>query len=283
MSLGQQGHRSVEPSFADVIAVEHLGDDQFRAADPRQLSFFLGGKELAAAVGAAATTLSGDMRLFSLVSSFVGRRHLDAPLLFRVRRVSDGRSFSTREIEASTDAGAVWFKAMATFHAGEEGVDQQVTMPPATRPEELLSAEEEATLGDARPRNAVAFPWDADFELRFEHVDDRRYAFWARTRLPVGGDHILQDCAAVYASDVRGGSPGLLVSGWPQIRMNATTLDHSVWLHRPFRPDEWFHIEAHAETTSGCRSLTSATMHDLDGSRVATYVQTTLVRPNVST
>jgi acyl-CoA thioesterase-2 len=283
MSLGLEGHGSDEPSFADVIAVEDLGDDQFRSADPRQLGFFLGGKELAAAVGAAATTLGGDLRLFSLVSSFVGRRHLDAPLLFRVRRVSDGRSFSTREIEATSDTGAVWFKAMATFHAGEEGIDQQVTMPPSARPEDLLSAEEEAALGEARPRNAVAFPWDADFELRFERVEESRYAFWARTRWPVGDDPVLQDCAAVYASDVRGGSPGLLVSGWPQVRMNATTLDHAVWLHRPFRPDKWFHIEAHAETTAGCRSLTSATMHGLDGARLATYVQTTLVRPNVST
>ena len=265
-------------TFADAIAVESLGDNRFRSADPRAIDFFLGGKEIAAGAYAAATTVEPALRLLSASTTFVGRREVTGPLFFQVKSLRDGRSFATREVEASQPETGTWFKSVLTFHAVEDGVDRQLSLPTAPPPDELLTADQEASLGDRRPLNAASFPWDADFELRFERVPDVGYRFWARSRLPIGDDPILQDCAVLYLSDLRGGSPGLLVSGWPHQRMNAATLDHTVWLHRSAKVDEWLLVDLNLLSIAGSRSLSMATICTQLGEHVATYVQDTIVR-----
>jgi acyl-CoA thioesterase II len=56
------------------------------------------------------------------------------------------------------------------------------------------------------------------------------------------------------------------------------TLDHALWLHAPFRADEWVQIAVSPVVNSGGRGLASGSVSREDGSLVASFVQEVLLQ-----
>jgi acyl-CoA thioesterase-2 len=56
------------------------------------------------------------------------------------------------------------------------------------------------------------------------------------------------------------------------------SLDHALWLHRPFRADEWFLYDCWSPSASGARGLATGRMFTVDGTHIATAVQEGLLR-----
>ncbi len=64
------------------------------------------------------------------------------------------------------------------------------------------------------------------------------------------------------------GSPG----------MQAASLDHTIWFHRPFRADEWWLYDQVTPSASGGRGLAIARVFSRDGRLVASVAQEGLIR-----
>jgi acyl-CoA thioesterase-2 len=62
-------------------------------------------------------------------------------------------------------------------------------------------------------------------------------------------------------------------------RVQAASLDHTVWLHRPFRADEWLLYDQVSPSASGGRGLALGRLFTQDRRLVATVAQEGLVRP----
>jgi acyl-CoA thioesterase-2 len=62
----------------------------------------------------------------------------------------------------------------------------------------------------------------------------------------------------------------------PEIQ--AASLDHSIWFHRPFRADEWFLYDQWSPSASGGRGLSVARVFTQDGRLVASVAQEGLIR-----
>lgn len=98
---------------------------------------------------------------------------------------------------------------------------------------------------------------------------------------PVGEDPTLHAALLTYASDYflldmafrSGPEPydGASVVGY--------SLDHSLWLHRPVRFDQWHLHTQELVALTGHRGLVRGSIHDADGHLVATVAQEVLVRP----
>jgi acyl-CoA thioesterase-2 len=94
-------------------------------------------------------------------------------------------------------------------------------------------------------------------------------------------DPLLHACALTYASDLTLLDAVLSMHGevWGPGGFVGASLDHALWLHRPFRADEWFLYDCWSPSASGGRGLATGRMFTVDGRHIASAVQEGLLRP----
>ena len=74
--------------------------------------------------------------------------------------------------------------------------------------------------------------------------------------------------ATLVPHDLYIGSPGI----------QAASLDHTIWFHRPFRADEWWLYDQVTPSAIGGRGLAIARVFSRDGRLVASVAQEGLIR-----
>ncbi len=107
-----------------------------------------------------------------------------------------------------------------------------------------------------------------------------RNRVWMRAGGRLADDELLHVCVLTYASDLTllGSAlvPHGLIVGDP--RVQAASLDHAVWLLRPFRADEWLLYDQQSPAAAGGRGLAAGRIFTRDGTLVASVVQEGVVR-----
>jgi acyl-CoA thioesterase-2 len=97
---------------------------------------------------------------------------------------------------------------------------------------------------------------------------------------PVDDDPVHHQALLAYASDY--GLLGAVLQPHGVTlrdpRMMAASLDHAIWLHRPFRMDDWILYVAESPAASGARGFTRGTFFTRSGELVASVAQEGLVR-----
>lgn len=227
-----------------------------------------GGLIAAQALGAAGATVDGPKRPQSLHLYFVRGGRYDLPVEFRVERTRTGRSFDTRRVTAVQD-GDVILEMIASFHLPEPGADWHPVNEPTV------------AFDDATPkRPAIEF---ADrFDIRTAPGDESLFAippFWIRVRDRIEDDPLLSACALTFISDF-GPVPVARPPG-TALDMGAgytTSLDHSVWFHRPFSPNAWHRYEVRSVNNADSRGLAVGSLYDAAGSLIASTTQEALWR-----
>jgi acyl-CoA thioesterase-2 len=63
-----------------------------------------------------------------------------------------------------------------------------------------------------------------------------------------------------------------------QSNLQAASLDHSIWFHRPLRMDEWLLYEMDSPNANGGRGLNFGRIYSQDGRLVASTAQEGLMR-----
>jgi len=271
-----------------LLELEPIEVNIFRGTSPdenRQRVF--GGQVAGQALMAATRTVDDALPAHSLHSYFLRAGDPQAPILYEVDRIRDGRSFATRRVVAIQHGRAI-FNLQASFHKLEDGFEHQVTMPKVPAPESLPDfatrmAPFKAQMGEwfDRPR-----PIDSRFvglhpiERRQAHAVTNRLQVWFKADGALGDDPAIHQCVAAYASDqtlldTTLGPHGL---GWGEEVMMAS-LDHAMWFHRSFRADEWLLFDQHPMSTSGGRGLARGEIYSADGILVASAMQEGLIRP----
>ena len=246
-----------------------------------------GGQVFAQALVAARRTVDDPSReAHSAHGYFILPGDLAAPIVYFVDRLRDGRSFTTRRVTAIQHGQAI-FNLSASFHVREEGPAHQSPMPDAPDPDTItpeLDLIRERAGAIPEPLRSV-LTQDRPIDVRpVEPRGDearlplRRAWFRAIGRLP---DSIsTQQAILAYASDY-----GLLVTALQPhgIRYRApglqlASLDHSLWMHRPFRADEWLLYTTDSPVTNGARGFVRGTIHSRSGELVASVAQEGLIR-----
>jgi acyl-CoA thioesterase-2 len=253
--------------LVSLLDLEAVKPDAFLGASPRiGWQRLYGGQVVAQALMAACRTIDSGQLPHSLHAYFVRAGDEGQPVLYEVDRVRDGRSFSTRQVVAYQEGGAI-LNLIASFHAPEPGADvQSVTMPSCEGP-------------DAGER------WPTD--LFFDHRVLGRWRDpqagargWMRTLAALGDDPILHACAFAYLSDedALGAAltPHPLSMSWEH--MMAASLDHAIWFHRPLRADDWLLFDLTGYGVADSRGLATVQVYDQSGVHVASVAQEALGR-----
>lgn len=251
-----------------MLRLDRDGDTFVATAERGPGSRLFGGLIAAQALRAAGATVDEPKRPQSLHLYFVRGGRYDVDITLTVERTRTGRSFDTRRVTAVQD-GAVILEMIASFHRPEPGADRH---PPAAAG---------LALADAVPKHpAVEF---ADrFEIRTAPEDSSPFAvppYWIRTREPVEDDPLVRACTLTLMSDL-GPVPAARPLGASKYFDSgfATSLDHSLWFHRPFHPGEWHHYDVRAVNNSDSRGLVFGSLYDASGTLIASMTQEALWR-----
>lgn len=276
-------------TFFDILDLEHVDDNRFRGRSHRtSWRRVFGGQVLAQAVIAAARSVSG-RSINSLHAYFVLPGDPELPIDYVVEPIRDGYSFSVRRITAIQEDRPI-FTASASFHRGETGYEHQPAMPDVPSPEDLPDGEElmRTVLADA-PESIRRY-WRRDRPVDLRPTDAQAFAtgkreatrsLWMRCLGPFpDGDHVHQ-AAIAYASDLTLIDSTLMVHGTtvlsPQIQ--AASLDHAIWFHRPARADAWLLYTEEGPVAAGARGFALGRFFTRDGELVASTAQEGLIRP----
>ena len=245
-----------------------------------------GGQVFAQALVAARRTVDEEREAHSAHGYFILPGDLAAPIVYFVDRLRDGRSFTTRRVTAIQHGHAI-FNMSVSFHLREEGPEYQSPMPDVPDPETLtpeLELIRERAGGIPEPLRSV-LTQDRPIDVRpvEPHGTEtraplRRAWFRANGRLP--DDLSIHQAVLAYASDY-----GLLVTAlqphgikYRTPGLQLASLDHSLWMHRPFRADEWLLYSTDSPVTGGARGFVRGTIHARSGELVASAAQEGLIR-----
>ncbi|MGW0590596.1 acyl-CoA thioesterase [Streptosporangium sp. NPDC002607] len=273
--------------LVELLDLERVDRDLFRGVskDLDSVRVF-GGQVIAQALAAAGRTVPPDRPVHSLHAYFVLAGDPRIPIVYRVERTRDGRSFTTRRVAAIQD-GEVIFSLSASFHIPEDGPEHQITPLTGTDlggvPAEGAARRDPYGEGADHDRVMSAFPVDVRWvETGSFDADPRspRQRNWFRADGDLPDDRLVHACALAYMSDLSLLAAALPPSGLSPLRgeVMMASLDHAMWFHRRFRADEWLLYDNEGPTAGGGRALVRGEMYDLSGRLVASVAQEGLLR-----
>lgn len=246
-----------------------------------------GGQVMGQGVAAAAATVDSFRHMHSMHGYFLRPGRSDVPMTFEVGRLHDGRSFATRRVQAY-QGGKVLMSMIASFQLDEEGLEHQQRrdMSGLPDPESLPSVWEK--YGHLTGSGQASWLLNRPFDFRYLDsdivlsVEEQRsdQLIWMRTRDTLPDARNLHAAALTFGSDYVLTEPIMRQHDmpWATPGLRAASLDHAVWIHRPFRADDWLLYELDSPTSQGGRGLSHGRFYDREGNLVASVTQEAMVR-----
>jgi acyl-CoA thioesterase II len=209
----------------------------------------------------------------------------------RVTSLQEGKRFSSRHVRASQGNGRVVLDAQVTcalpLDAPSHGSPSNA--PAGERPEDLahLRDVDPALLRGIQRLGGYSEDHKPSIEFRIPDPQrqlspatmDARFRFWMRPAHRLPDDPRLHAAAFAYQSDwwVNFSALGLHLRELGERRLYIASLNHAIWLHRPFRSDQWLHVETVSPASGSGRGFCIGSVHDREGLSLATVTQECLM------
>lgn len=276
--------------LVDLLTLEKLEENIYRGISRNLVGKrVFGGQVLGQALRAASYTT--DRPAHSLHAYFLYGGDINAPIIYEVDRLRDGKSFVRRQVRA-IQHGRVIFSAMVSFANPEEGLNYQHQEPEYPAPETLKSENElkEGILNFVPENVRASFMRERHVEIRpidpvnpFQPQPEAPYnAHYIRThdRIPKQLDDIaLHQAIVAFYSDFTLMTTALRPHGLSYISpsLQCASIDHAIYFHRPLRADEWMLYDMEATVSAASRGLNFGRMWQ-NGQLVCSTVQEGLIR-----
>jgi len=274
----------------DLLDVEEIDTDLYRGPRlPEGRGRVFGGQVIGQALRAAMRSVGDGRRANSLHAYFLRAGDDALPIVYRVERDFDGKSFANRRVIA-LQRGQPILNLAASFQTPEEGLSHQVAMPDVPDPEALVS-EAELIRRESKASGAPEPTWFSrpqPIEIRptvprpmfSPQKREPRFASWFRVVAPVGDDPDLHRAILAYASDMRLLATSMLPHGvsWATPGMQTASLDHALWIHQEARTDDWLLFATESPWSGHARGFNRGEIFDRAGRLVASVAQEGLIR-----
>jgi len=276
--------------LVELLEIEEIDTDLYRGKRGRDgFGRVFGGQVVAQALQAAQRSTDEPKIAHSLHAYFMRAGNEEFPILYRVVRDFDGKSFSTRRVIAM-QKGQPILNMACSLQVPEEGLNHQDAMPEVPQPEDLKS--------DLEIRREMIDKIPEKFRkhfLRARAVESRpvlpgnwfsnekrepRQSTWFRVCAPIGEDKAMHRAILTYGSDMSLLGTGTLPHGinWMTGNLQTASLDHAVWLHEDFRADDWLLYVCDSPWAGHARSFNRGKIFSRDGRLVASCAQEGLMR-----
>lgn len=274
-----------------LLNVEEIDRDLYRGEKlPDGHGRVFGGQVIAQALVAASRSVEGPRRAHSLHAYFMRPGDDSLPIIYRVERDFDGRSFATRRIIA-LQRGIPILNMAASFQTPEDGLMHQAEAMPDVPPPEDLRAERELVLDHADTLPPDRLKWFArpraieirPVEPRWGQAASAREPvqhYWMRAVAPLGDDPEVHRAVLAYISDMTLLSTATLPHGidWWLPNFQSASLDHSLWIHEDLRADDWLLFSTDSPWAGHARGFTRGSFYTRSGRLVGSAAQEGLIR-----
>ncbi|MES2444942.1 MAG: acyl-CoA thioesterase II [Pseudomonadota bacterium] len=276
--------------LTDLLNVEEIDTDLYRG--PRQpggVGRVFGGQVIGQALQAAQRSVEGDKAAHSLHAYFMRPGDENHPIIYRVVRDFEGRSFANRRVIAM-QKGQPILNMTASFQLPAEGLHHQDAMPDVPDPDTLRSESElREEIQDAVPEKLRRFFLRAR-PIEIRPVNPRNWFkpekqpalqhSWFRVAAALPDDPALHRAMLAYATDMTLLGTCMMPHGvtWMNGKVQTASLDHTVWLHEPFRFDEWLLYTTDSPWSGHSRGFNRGRIYSRDGRLVASAAQEGLIR-----
>lgn len=239
--------------LVELLTLEKLEEHIFRGQSRNLVGKrVFGGQVLGQALRAASYT--ADRPVHSLHAYFLYGGDINAPIIYEVDRLRDGKSFLSRQVRA-IQHGRTIFSAMVSFATPEEGLNYQIAEPEYPAPDELKAEQElKENLISFIPENIrAAFMRPRQVEIRPINVTNPfqpqpeapSYAHYLRTHEPLtaeqADDISLNQAIVAFYSDYTLMMTALRPHGLNYLSpsLQCASIDHTIYFHKPVKADDW--------------------------------------------
>ena len=277
--------------LVELLTLEKLEEHIFRGQSRNLVGKrVFGGQVLGQALRAASYT--ADRPVNSLHAYFLYGGDINAPIIYEVEKLRDGKSFLSRQVRA-IQHGRTIFSAMVSFANHEEGLNYQIAEPEYPAVEDLVAEQKlKENLVSFIPENIrTAFMRPRQVEIRPVKVTNPfqpepeapSYAHYLRTHAPLpkalADDVALNQAIVAFYSDYTLMMTALLPHGinYFSPSLQCASIDHAIYFHKPVRADEWMLYDMDATVSAGSRGLSYGRMWQ-NGQLVCSTTQEGLMR-----
>jgi acyl-CoA thioesterase-2 len=273
----------------DVLKLKQLDELMFEGCS-EDLGFknVFGGQVCGQAMMAAYQTVENRLA-HSMHGYFLRPGDHSLPIQYEAQIIRDGSTFSARRIIARQHNKEI-FTLNISFQTPESGFDHQFDMPKTTDPDVLLSELEMRRRFKHLIPEKLRDQFTRDRPIEIRPVNPINYSNpdvrapykqnWFRAVAALPDDQALHHCILTYASDFGLLGTSMLPHGvsFAQKGMQVTSLDHSIWFHRPFRVDDWLLYDMDSPSASNGRGFNRGNIYNQNGELVASVCQEALIR-----
>jgi acyl-CoA thioesterase-2 len=265
-------------AFVGALGVEPLGGDRFTVSgdSPLARETLFGGALLVQALLAADATVPEDYAVHHLHGEFPQRGRAGAPIEFAVDRVKDGRALTSRRV-----VGRQGERTVVTLEASFQRTRE--VGPEFHQPADLRFPADAVSAGQLALHAGGGFGIEfvdatgssngtlsTDVQAWYRAADPLPAdAAWHAAVLTLVSDMAVPTVAITAAGLHAGGPDGEGGEG----TVATTSVNHTMWFHRPLRADEWFVLTSQPLTTAHGRGVALGSAYDGAGRHVASVVQ----------
>lgn len=277
--------------LVDLLTLERLEEHIFRGKSQNLVGKrVFGGQVLGQALRAASYT--ADRPAHSMHAYFLYGGDVNAPIIYEVDKLRDGKSFLSRQVRA-IQHGRIIFSAMVSFALPEEGLEYQISEPEYPAPEDLKSEQDlKENLVSFIPENIrTAFMRPRQVEIRPVNISNPfqpqpeapSNAYYMRTHdkleEALSLDMSLHQAIVAFYSDYSFMTTALRPHGVNYLTpsVQCASIDHAIYFHKPVKADEWMLYDMEATQTANSRGLNFGRMWQ-NGQLVCSTVQEGLIR-----
>ncbi len=268
-------------AIPELLAVEELDTDLYRgSAEPDVPGRVFGGQVIAQSLAAATASIGADQVAHSLHAYFLRAGDNTRPIIYRVLRDFDGRSFANRRVVALQDGKPI-LNLAASFQRPETGLSHGSSAPSVPGPEQAIP------LTNLIQREGVRLPKPianrlATFDIRAVMPDGagamHSQQSWFRLSAEIRPK--LARISLAYVSDFGLVTTAMLPHGleWFSPNIQGASLDHAIWFHEEPPLGEWLLYAMDSPWSGHARGFARGSVYDRSGRLIASVAQEGLMR-----
>ena len=281
---------SVLDDLSALLKLEVIEQGIYRGQS-QDLGFraLFGGQVMGQAVSAAQETIEPSRHVHSLHSYFLRPGNAAMPVVYEVENIRDGKSFSTRRVQAIQNGKAIFYMT-ASFQLSEQGLEHQDIMPVVPPAEQLASFSDFVNDNQQSIPLSIREKFLAEKPIEIRPVEQynwlqpkcmaANHRFWIKANGQLPNDLRIHTYMLAYASDFHFLPTALFPHGlshW-QPDLQIATIDHAMWFHRPFRFDDWLLYCIDSPSATGARGFVKGQVFNRQGELVASTAQEGVIR-----
>jgi len=248
-----------------------------------------GGQVMGQALSAAKETVEEARLVHSLHSYFLRPGDATKPVVYEVEKIRDGKSFSTRRVQAIQNGKAIFYMT-ASFQYPEQGFDHHDKMPDVPPPEsvpsysEFINSHQQYFPENSRDKFLAEKPIELRPVNQYNWFTPKATEpvcnMWIKANGALPDDLRIHMYMLAYTSDFQFLPTALFPHGVSYFHPNfqIATIDHAMWFHRPFRFDEWLLYSMQSPSACNGRGLVKGQIFNRQGELVASTMQEGVIR-----